>query len=380
MIGIGLKMLFADRAKVFGLVLGVAFSTLLITQQSSLFVGLMLRTQSLIADAQEVNLWVMDPTVEFIDSAKAMRDVELQRVRGVPGVAWAVPFFRATTALRTQEGRTLNVLLIGLDDNTLIGMTHRFVAGGPADLHRPDAVAIDYAGFKRLWPDESPKTGRLLELNDHRAVVTEISDASEPFSSAAVIYTRYSKAISYFPSGRNQLSFVLARAAEGYEPQQVAREINARTGLKAYTSSTFSMVTMKYYFTNTGIPLNFAVVIALGFVVGAAIVALIFNMFVSDNIRQFATLKALGATDRWIIILVSVQAGVVGAIGYGIGLGVAAAFVAALDYPTSELRGFYIPWWVALGVAASTAMVILIATLASSRRVVVVDPAIVFRG
>jgi putative ABC transport system permease protein len=107
--GIALKMLFADRAKLFGLLFGVAFATLLITQQSSFFIGLMLRTQSLIADAQEVDLWVMDPSVEHIDSLKAMRDVEVQRVRGVPGVAWAVPFFRATTAVRTKEGRNLVV-------------------------------------------------------------------------------------------------------------------------------------------------------------------------------------------------------------------------------------------------------------------------------
>lgn len=379
MIGIGLKMLFGDSAKLFGLVFGVAFATLLITQQTSLFVGLLLRTQSLIADAQEVDLWIMDPAVEFIDSSRPIRDVELQRVRGVPGVAWAVPFFRANTAVRTENG-TMNVSVVGVDDDTLIGAPRQFMLGSLAELRRPDAVAIDHVGFVKLWPKIPPATGRALEINDRRAVVTAISNASAPFLTSAVIYTRYSQALGYFPWGRNQLSFVLARAADGFEPKEVARAIEARTGLKAYTSNAFSFITMHYYFFNTGIAVNFAVVIALGFVVGVAIVALTFSMFISDNIRQFATLKALGASGRRIALLVAAQAAFVGAVGYSIGLGLTSAFVTAVNYPTSELRGFYIPWWVAIGAAAATALVMLLATLTSLRRAIRIDPAIVFRG
>lgn len=379
MIGIGLKMLFGDSAKLFGLVFGVAFATLLITQQTSLFVGLLMRTQSLIADAQEVNLWIMDPAVEFIDSSRPIRDVELQRVRGVPGVAWAVPFFRANTAVRTESG-TVNVSVVGVDDDTLIGAPRQFMLGGTADLRRPDAVAIDHVGFVKLWPNEPPATGHVLEINDRRAVVTAISNASAPFLTSAVFYTRYSQAIGYFPWGRNQLSFVLARAADGYAPADVARAIEARTGLKAYTSNTFALITMMYYFFNTGIAVNFAVVIALGFTVGVAIVALTFSMFISDNIRQFATLKALGASGRRIALLVAAQAAFVGAVGYSIGLGLTAVFVTAVNYPTSELRGFYIPWWVAIGAAVATALVMLLATVTSLRRAIRIDPAIVFRG
>ena len=95
MLGIVIKMLFGERVKVLGLVFGVAFATLLVAQQAGLFVGLMTRSQNVIADARDVDIWVMDPAVEYVDLIRPIRDAELHRVRGVAGVAWAVPFFKA---------------------------------------------------------------------------------------------------------------------------------------------------------------------------------------------------------------------------------------------------------------------------------------------
>jgi putative ABC transport system ATP-binding protein len=105
MLGVALKMLFGDRAKYLGLVFGVAFATLLITQQGAVFVSLMARTASVIVDAQEADIWVMDPAVEYLDGGRALRDGQLQRVRGVPGIAWAVPLFKTGASVRTLEGR-----------------------------------------------------------------------------------------------------------------------------------------------------------------------------------------------------------------------------------------------------------------------------------
>jgi len=54
---IGFKMLFGDRLKYYGLVMSVAFATLLITQQTAIFVGVMERTVDIIDDAREVGMW-----------------------------------------------------------------------------------------------------------------------------------------------------------------------------------------------------------------------------------------------------------------------------------------------------------------------------------
>jgi putative ABC transport system permease protein len=376
---LALTLLFADRAKATGLVFGIAFATLLITQQGALFVGLMLRTQGLIEDAREADIWVMDSAVEYLDASQPLRDVDLQRVRGVEGVAWAVPLFKATTALRTEEGRTNNALLVGLDDATLVGATDRFLIGSADDLGRPDAVAVDRYGFTKLWPGEPVAPGKVFELNDRRAEVVAITEASAAFALQVVLYARYGQALRYVPTGRRRMSFVLARA-QGASADEVARAVTRRTGLKALSSEAFSRATIAYYLRNTGIAVNFGVVILIGVLVGVAIVGLTLSMFVKDNVRAFGVLKAVGVTNGRMVALVLTQAGAATLIGFGIGIGITAAFFLLLCTPTSDLRGFFLPWWIAAGGFAAICAVVAAATLVSLRRVLRIDPAIVFRA
>jgi putative ABC transport system permease protein len=380
MLSIVIKMLFGERVKVLGLVFGVAFATLLVAQQAGLFVGLMTRSQNVIADARDVDIWVMDPAVEYVDLIRPMRDTELYRVRGVPGVAWAVPLFKAGTSVKTPEGRTKSALLLGVDDASLTGVSPRVVMGTILDLRRPDAIAIDRVGYMQLWPGEPLQLGKTLDLNDRRAVVTVITDAAPAFSAQVIIHTRYSQAVSFVPTGRNQLSFILAKAAPNLDPAGVARAIAARTGLNAYTAEEFSWRTIRYYLKNTGIPISFATTILLGVVVGSAIVGLTFNMFVTDNLAQYAMLKVIGVTGGRLIGLVLLQAATVGLIGYAIGIGLAALFFEYACTPTSALRGFNLPWWIASGVGASVALLIVLSTLTSLGRVLFAQPAMVFWG
>ena len=377
---VALRMLFGDRAKYFGLVLGVAFATLLVTQQGGMFVGLMTRTASVIADIREADIWVMDPQAKYVDTVRAMRDTELPRVRGVEGVAWAVPLFKTSAPVKTLDGRIDNAMVLGVDDASLIGLPRIILLGRPEDLRRPDAIAIDQAGYIRLWPGEPLRLGRELELNDHRAVIVAITQASPAFSANIVIHAPYSRAVTFLPQGRNTLSFVLARAAPGHTPGEVAKAISARTGVQALSSADFRWKTIAFYLANTGIPISFGLVIVLGVFVGIAVVGLTFNTFVAENIRQYGALKAMGLSDLRLTGLVLLQGAVVGLVGYGIGLGLAAMFFNFATQPPGALRGFNLPWWVAAGDAGLTALIVLLAMFASLRRVLVLDPAIVFRS
>jgi len=378
---IALKMLFGDTAKLLGLVFGMAFSTLLITQQASMFVGIMQRTANLISETREPNIWVMDPVIEQIDAVRPMRDTELARVRGVPGVAWAVPFFKGQAVVTTETGGLQSSFVYGLDDVTLIGLPPEIIMGDREALRRPDAIAIDEPGFKKLWPTQQLSLGQAIELNDRRAVVVAIVRTAPPFQTQPLIYTRYSQALVFTNNGRNQLSYVLARSSTDSSPAAVAREIEFRTGLKALTSDEFSWTTMMYFLRNTGIPVNFGTVVLLGVIVGIAVVGLTFNMFVTENLKQYAALKAMGLTNGRLIGMVVLQAAVVGAVGYAIGLGLTSVFFeTATSSPTSFFRGFYLPWQVALGVGLLASVIMLLSAVISLRRVLVVDPAIVFRG
>ena len=83
---VALKMLTGDRAKYLGIVMGLTFASLLITQQAGIFVGLMSRTYGAITDAGGIDIWAMESNVQFIDDVKPMAGTELFRIRGVDGV------------------------------------------------------------------------------------------------------------------------------------------------------------------------------------------------------------------------------------------------------------------------------------------------------
>jgi len=378
--GVALRILLGDRAKYIGLIFGIAFSTMLMSNQISIFAGLMLRTAGQILDAQEADIWVMDPRVEYVDEIEPMTDMQLGRVRGVDGVDWAVPFFKGLTVAHTRDGMLQQIILLGVDDATLTGVAPRMVLGSVENLKQPDAMIIDRAGFQFMWPGEEPGLGKVVELNDHRAVIVGISGASAPFTTYPVVYTKYSNARNYVGRTRKQMSFVLVHARPGLDTHQLAQRITAETGLKALTWRDFTWATIGYYLKRTGIPVNFGITVALGFIVGAAVVGQTFYIFVLENLRQFGALKAMGVANGTILRMVLLQAMVVAGIGYAIGIGLCAGFFEITSRVSINLRGFELPWEVAVGTACTVLVIIVIASFASLRKVMVVDPAIVFRG
>jgi putative ABC transport system permease protein len=62
---VAIQMLLGDRVKYLGLVLAVAFSTFLMSHQSSIFAGVMDRTRSQIKDVLDADIWVMDTATQY---------------------------------------------------------------------------------------------------------------------------------------------------------------------------------------------------------------------------------------------------------------------------------------------------------------------------
>lgn len=374
------KMLTGDRTKYFGIVFGVAFGTLLIAQQSSIFVGLMRRTSSQIIDITSADIWVMDQRQRNVDDIRPMPDARLYRVRGVAGVEWAVRLSKSMVRVKTLNGNFTQGILVGLDEASFTGAPLDMLEGNYLDLRRPDGVILDSDGYKQLFPGEPVMIGRTLDMNDRRAVVVGICKVTPPFQTFPVIYSRYSQAVQFMPRERNSLSFILAKASPGQDLQILLKRISQQTGLKAMTWDGFFWMNIGYYMENTGIPVNFGITVTLGFIVGGAIAGQTFYLFTLENLKQFGSLKAMGVTNLRLIGMILFQATVVGVMGYGIGLGFSALFFELMERSgQADLRGMWVPWQVAGIAAGAVALIIVIASLLSLRRVLVLEPAMVFK-
>lgn len=395
MIWLALRMLVGDTTKWLGVLLGIVLSTFLITHMLSMFTGMMERSYALVTDIPEAELWIMDPEVEYVDEPMPMTDTALQRVRGVSGVAWAMPLHVGAVRARLPDGSFRAVTVVGIDDATLVGAPRVLVAGDLDSLRGADAAIVDATSARTLlqvprvtrnhWPGEAPGADELerrdlavgdeLLINDRRVVITGVADLGVRFLARPVLYTTYSRALQLSPAQRMMLSFVVAKGVEGEAPEVVARRIEAATGLRARTSREFADDTYWYYVENTGVVSRIALMVGIGVVTGVSVSALLLFLFTNENSRFYATFKALGASNWTIAKMVLAQSAVAGVVGYGAGVGLSVVmgrFLAGRDMP------YTLVWWTLVFSLAATVLVCMIATVLSVRRVMRLEPGMVF--
>ncbi len=386
MISIAINMLMRDRAKYFGIVLGVTLASMVITQQGAIFIGLMSRTFSFVTDVAYPDIWVMDPKVQHVDDTKPMQSTALYRVRSIEGVAWAMPLFKGQARARLENGQFQNCNVIGLDDATLTGGPALMLDGDLRDLRRADAVIVDRisAETRLAKPSKVPgvkpvplKVGDTLELNDRRAIVVGIAETSRTFQSQPTIFTTFSRATTFAPRERKMLTFVLVGAAKGQDVAELCDRIQRLTGLSAQTRDQFRWTTVFYYLKNTGIPINFGIAVGLGFIIGTIITGFMFFSFTLDNLRYFGTLKAMGASDGRLLGMVLVQAVIVAVIGWGLGVGLATWFGMRMS---ATVLAFRMPWQLPVVSACAVLVITMLAAMLSMRKVLSLEPAVVFKG
>ncbi|MFZ1430411.1 MAG: ABC transporter permease [Geminicoccaceae bacterium] len=383
MLLIAWKMLSGDRMKYLGIILALAFTTLLVAQQGATMLGILSRTTVFIDSIGGVDMWVTDSRAQNVDDIKALSDIQVQRVRSIPGIAWAVPMYKGSIRARLPDGNYQTTQLIGIDGATLIGRPAEMLAGRFEDLRIADSILVDEDAandrLAQIEPDGTRRplrVGDTLELNDHLARVVGIYRGEPNFQSQPVIYTTYERAKSFVPSERKLLSFILAGLKPGADVAKVKQDLVRSTGLRGRTATEFSRESLAWFIANSGIVVNFGLSTLLAFLIGGGIAGQTFYNFMLDNQRYFAVLRAMGAQAGTLIAMVVLQACAVTLIGYGLGVGGVAvlALFGPKAGPQVELS------WLLLGVTAFA--VIFVGTVAGAlglRRVLRIDPAMVFK-
>jgi putative ABC transport system permease protein len=240
-------------------------------------------------------------------------------------------------------------------------------------------VIVDTAGYEWMWGSEPYRLGRTFHINDRRVVLVGVCKIGAPFLSTPIVYTRYTQAGAFAPRGRNLMNFVLVKPQDGVDHAALCRRIEEQTGRTALTRSQFFAKTLRYYLGSTGIPVNFGITIALGFIVGAAVTGQTLYLFIVENMRQFGALKAMGVPNGGILRMVVLQSLLVGGVGFGLGVGLCAIFFMTTGNLT-QLAGLHMTWTAFVGTGAAVLLIVVATSVISARRVLVLEPAVVFRG
>jgi putative ABC transport system permease protein len=396
MFRLALKMLFGDTAKYLMLVAGLAVATFLMTQQTAVFCGLMSWTKSTLKNVP-APIWVVEEKVEQVNETNPLLDTDVARVRSVSSVAWAAPIYSGIQRVRLENGNFKMIQLIGIDANTLAGAPAKMLEGDLMKLRLPHSVIIDDLGVTRLAPKrgDKVKVGDMFELNDQEARVVGIADAATSFTGGPYVWTTYERALQYVPAQRKMLQAVICAPREGVSLDKAVADIQRETGLKAFVNreagfgefwaqrgggktDNFNVSTVWWYVKNTGIPISFGTTVIIGLLVGMAVSCQTFYSFVLENMRHLGALKAMGASNGTLCLMLIAQAFTAGLIGYGIGLLGTAGF--AMGAMKNEQPPFYMPQFVPFAALAVVLGICTLAALMGIWRVSKLEPAMVFRS
>lgn len=377
MMQVALRMLIGNSASFIGVVFGIFLATLLISQQSAIFLGLVSLSYRTVTDIPAPNIWVMDPVTESDEKLRLMPENYLDIVRGVKGVEWAVPLNYITLPMITSNGSFEMTQIYGVDDATLIGAPVHMIEGDVSSLHREGGVIVDTYSANGSLATTNPdgtktplKIGDTFEINNHRAVVVGISKLTRGFFPQPIIFTSNQSFRLFSSAMSHKMGFILAKSSPGNDLDEVVKRINAHSMLKALTHTEFESV-ITDYFLKTGILINFGLSVLLGLIIGFSISGQIFYIMTLQNLMYYALIKSMGGGKNMILKMVTFQALVVGVIGYLLGTGATLLWGQATKGTT---LAFLFPWQLLLFTAFIVFLICVFTAALSIRKIFRVDP------
>ncbi len=371
---IAIKTLVADRGKLLTALVGVVFSIVLVNVQGGLFVGL-IRKAGMLVDCGEADIWVGHRNIHNADLPRDIPYRWIHRVRAVPGVRRAEPYLIGVTDMTLPSGAFEWVVVVGVEQSSLMGNAWNLVEGRPEDILQTDGIIVDVCENRKL---EYPRIGSLLELGGRRARVVAKSEGIMGFLIMPYVFTTRQRAAAYLRRPPDACSYFLVELEPGYSAETVCAEIRHRVPeLAAYTRQQYSRITIDYWMKRTGLGISFGAATLLGLLVGLIMVAQTLYASVLDRLAEFGTLKAIGASERQVYVIVFAQAISMALAGAIIGLLLAGAIQRLFSTPYAPI---IIPAWVSLGSCALVLGICLLASLLPYWRIRKVDPLMVLQG
>lgn len=368
------RNLLHDKIRLTVTLTGIVFAVVLIVVELGLFVGFTTTTSGLV-DHSQADLWVTSKNVPYVELAVPYSERKLYQVRAVPGVAEAQKVISRWGQWKRPDGREESVQIVGVSPESSMEQPWNLVQGSAADLRKPDAVIMDEMYKEKLGVQH---VGEIFEINGRRARVVGFTRGIRSFTTSPYVFTTFKRAQEYVNLPDDQTIFVLVKLAPGANVEQVRHAIlNSVVNVDVFTSHEFSRMTQFYWMFTTGAGVAVLLAALLGLVVGFVVVAQTIYATTMDHLREYGTLKAMGAPNSYVYKVIIKQAAMSAAIGYVLGMIVSAFVVRASQ---SGGAAILLPWQMAIGMFFLTLAMCIGAALVSISKVTSLDPAMVFKG
>jgi putative ABC transport system permease protein len=366
------KNIFHDRTRFAITLIGVTVSVVLLFTTIGTYLGYM-RNTSFIIDTIPADLWVTSKNLQNFNFAWPIPERKVDQIKEVKGVAYTEVMIHSFGVMKLSNGGTEQVEIVGFDPDGRLGFPWSLVEGRPTDVKGGPYVIADQSSARRLG---QIRVGDIREISDQRVKVVGLTEGIKSITTQPYIFASNDTVKSFNLYFQDPV-FVLVKVVPGENLDEVAQRIRDHVKeVDVYTQAGLSAKTRWYWTVATGMGMGFLVTAVVGLIVGMVVVSQTIYSSTIEHLREFGTLKAIGATNWMIYKIILEQAAVNAVIGFTLGL-----VLALLSQQGYEALGttIVIPMPLILAVFNVTLIMCLAASMISIRKVRTLDPVMVFR-
>jgi len=368
------KFIRYDVAKSFGALAGIVISVFLVGQQAGIFIFLTDAMRSVV-DNNSGYIWVTD---EITTNANQLSLLDIRKgyeIGSLPGVAQVYPVVIASAGAKFADGTTSGFSLVGAQAPAFVGGPWRLYTAKPQDMIPDGAVITDFYDAKALG---DLKPGEYFEINGKKVYNAGLTRGARSFGGGLLAFTTIERARYLANVPTDKVSFYLVKSGAGEPESAVIRDINRRiNGVRAWNAQDLSQTTVKTVLATNGIAASFGSLIGFAIVSGLIIIGLTLYSAAIDRIKDYGTLKAIGATNGYVSRLILTQALLFALVGYVVGRLMVEGFRQGIAQAGTL---FFFPIWFEVALFVVTLVISIGGCVFAIRRINSLEPATVFRG
>ncbi len=382
MMSIGWRFFRRGWTKMAIVIFGVVFAVVLLTMEVGMLLALV-DNASLLVNRSRADIWVSTLDVQTFEFATPISSSKKYQIEAIPGVNLVEEFIISYSIWKLPQGGNSYVQVIGLDPKGKLFAPLNLVEGRMEDLHNQDAVIIDRAERGKLG---GVQLGDTTELMYQKAKVVGFTEDMKAFTTNPYVFTSLKRArqFGWITAGDGQRRvgdrdaiYFLIRVTPGSDPEEVCSAIEAAIpGVDAHLKNGLAWRTEYYWMMETGVGMGFVASALIGLIVGTVIVSQTLYGMTIERIGEYGVMKALGASMSELARVVLEQSLICGVLGFLVGSAISAVAAPVLGRAGTSV---HIPIGLTVFVAILTALLCIMASLASIARLRSLEPAMVFR-
>lgn len=369
-----IKFILYDKPKSLGALAGIVISIFLVGQQAGVFIFLTDAMKSLVANNNEY-IWVVDSKTENGNQLSALNMRVGRQIASLPGVERVYPVVITVGAAKFENGKSSGVVLIGSEAPDFAGGPWNLFKAKREDMLPEGAIITEFFDSKTLG---DLKPGDYFEINGKKVYNAGLTKGVRGFGAGSYAFSTIERvrALTNFPA--DEASLFLVKWESGTDKQRVINTINASIGnICAWDADQFAAVTVNFVLRTNGIAASLGSLIAFAIISGFIIIGLTLYSAAIDRLKDYGTLKAIGATNAYITRLILMQASILAVIGFVIGGLMVEGFKRGI---AASGTVFEFPVWFYYALFLLTLLIALGGCMFAIRRINSLEPAQVFRG